>query len=241
VGENHQDHLMVGVVMTCPQPVTLASAETIRQLWRYLTRRRGLLTSNVGEAAAFVRTRPELEAPDVEILFGPVAYIDHGQVEEDPGHGVTAGPILLQPESRGTVRLASSDPADPPLIDPAYLQRAPDLETMIRGVRETQRLLATEAMAPFVGGPIEAPASDDDAAIETFLAEQAETLYHPAGTCRMGADPDSVVDPELSVRGVEGLRVADASVMPRLNRGHTHAPAVMIGERAAELVGATHS
>ena len=238
VGENLQDHLMVGVVMSCPRPVTLAKAETPRQLVRYLTRRKGLLTSNVGEAAAFIRTRPELDAPDIELLFGPVAYIDHGQVEDPPGHGVTAGPILLQPASRGTVRLASADPAAPPAIDPAYLQAPGDLETMILGVREAQRLLATDAMAPFVGEPIEAPASDDDAAIETFLAEQAETLYHPVGTCRMGADANSVVDPQLSVRGVDGLRVADASVMPRINRGHTHAPAVMIGERAADLVQA---
>ncbi len=238
VGANLQDHLMVAVVMSCPQPVTLAAAETPRQLVRYLTRRKGLLTSNVGEAAAFIRTRPELDAPDIELIFAPVAYIDHGQVEEPPGHGVTLGPVLLQPESRGTVGLASADPAIPPLIDPAYLQAADDLETMTLGVREAQRLLATDALAPFVGEPIEAPASDDDAAIETFLAEQAETLYHPAGTCRMGADADSVVDPELVVRGVEGLRVADASVMPRLNRGHTHAPTVMIGERAADLVQA---
>ncbi len=229
---------MVGVVMSCPRPVTLAKAETPRQLVRYLTRRKGLLTSNVGEAAAFVRTRPDLDAPDIELLFGPVAYIDHGQVEDPPGHGVTAGSILLQPASRGTVRLASADPAAPPAIDPAYLQAPGDLETMILGVREAQRLLATDAMAPFVGEPIEAPAADDDAAIEAFLAEQAETLYHPVGTCRMGADADSVVDPQLSVRGVEGLRVADASVMPRINRGHTHAPAVMIGERAADLVQA---
>jgi choline dehydrogenase len=238
VGANLQDHLMVALVMSCPQPVTLAAAETPGQLVRYLTRRKGLLTSNVGEAAAFIKTRPGLEAPDIELLFGPVAYIDHGQVEEPPGHGITAGSILLQPESRGTVRLASTDPAVPPVIDPAYLQAAGDLETMILGVRETRRLLGTDAMAPFVGEPIEVPASDDAAAIETFLAEQAETLYHPVGTCRMGADAESVVDPELVVRGVEGLRVADASVMPRINRGHTHAPTVMIGERAADLVQA---
>ena len=238
VGENLQDHLMVGVVMTCPQPVTLAAAETPRQLVRYLIGRKGLLTSNVGEAAAFVRTRPDLDAPDIEVLFGPVPYIDHGQIEESPGHGVTAGPILLQPDSRGTIRLASADPSVPPLIDPAYLRAAGDLETMVLGVREARRLLATEAMAPFVGEPIEAPASDADGDIESFLAEQAETLYHPVGTCRMGADADSVVDPELVVRGVEGLRVADASVMPRINRGHTHAPTVMIGERAADLVQA---
>jgi len=236
VGTNLQDHLMVAVVMRCPQPVTLVDAEKPVQLVKYLALRKGLLTSNVGEAAAFVRTRPDLPAPDIELLFGPVPYIDHGQIEESPGHGVTAGPVLLQPTSRGTVRLSSADPTAPPAIDPCYLQGPGDLETMIAGVRQTQRLLATAAMAPFVGEPIEAPAGDDDASIEAFLAAQAETLYHPAGTCRMGGDDGSVVDPELRVRGVEGLRVADTSVMPTLNRGHTHAPAVMIGERCAELL-----
>ena len=167
-------------------------------------------------------------------------YVDHGQVEASPGHGVTLGPVLLQPESRGSVRLVSTDPAAAPRIDPGYLQAGADLATMVVGVRQAQRLLATDALAPFVGEPIEAPAGDDDAAIEAFLAEQAETLYHPVGTCRMGSDADSVVDPELRVRGVDGLRVVDASVMPRITRGHTHAPAVMIGERGADLVEATY-
>ena len=239
VGENLQDHLMVAVIMTCPQPVTLVDAETPKQLFRYLTQRRGLLTSNVGEAAAFIKTRADLPAPDIELIFAPVPYVDHGQGETSPGHGVTLGPVLLQPESRGSVRLASTDPAAAPRIDPGYLQAGADLATMVLGVRQAQRLLATEALAPFVGEPIEAPAGDDDAAIEAFLAEQAETLYHPVGTCRMGSDADSVVDPELQVRGVDGLRVVDASVMPRITRGHTHAPAVMIGERGADLVEAT--
>lgn len=239
VGENLQDHLMVAVIMTCPLPVTLVDAETPKQLFRYLTQRRGLLTSNVGEAAAFIKTRADLPAPDIELIFAPVPYVDHGQVEKSPGHGVTLGPVLLQPESRGSVRLASTDPAAAPKIDPGYLQAGADLATMVVGVRQAQRLLATDALAPFVGEPIEAPAGDDDAAIEAFLAEQAETLYHPVGTCRMGSDADSVVDPELRVRGVDGLRVVDASVMPRITRGHTHAPAVMIGERGADLVEAT--
>lgn len=236
VGANLQDHLMVGIVVQCPQPVTLVDAEKPAQLLRYLALRRGLLTSNVGEVAAFVRSRPELDAPDLELVFAPVPYIDHGQVDEPPGHGVTAGPVLLQPESGGTVTITSADPAEPPAIDPGYLERPGDLDVMTAGVRQALRLLETRAMAPFVGDPIEAPDSDGDADIEAFLAAQAETLYHPVGTCRMGADAASVVDPELRVRGVEGLRVIDASVMPTINRGHTHAPAVMIGERGAELL-----
>ena len=203
---------------------------------RYLTRRKGLLTSNVGEAAAFMRSTPDLTAPDLEVLFGPVPYIDHGLVEEVPGHGVTAGPILLQPRSHGTVRIISTDPTADPAIDPQYLSDPDDLARMTTGVRRVMDLFDTAAMRPHLTDPIEVPASGDDDDIAAFLATQAETLYHPVGTCRMGVDPESVVDPELRVRGVEGLRVADTSIMPAPNRGHTHAPAVMIGERAADLV-----
>ena len=120
VGENLQDHLMVALVMSCPQPVTLAAAETPRQLVRYLTRRKGLLTSNVGEAAAFIRTRPGLGAPDIELLFGPVPYIDHGQVEEPPGHGVTAGPSSCSPRAG-----APSAWPPPPRLLAAHRPRLP--------------------------------------------------------------------------------------------------------------------
>jgi choline dehydrogenase len=197
-----------------------------------------MLTSNVGEAVAFVRTREELTAPDIEIVWAPVPYIDHGSVKP-AGHGVTAGVVLLQPESRGTVRLASADPGAAPAIDPNYLSdpQGRDLATFREGVRIARRVLSTRALAPYSGAPME-PAHErtDDESLTAFIAEQAETLYHPCGTCRMGRDAASVVDPELRVRGVTGLRVADASVMPRINRGHTHAPTIAIAERAAEIL-----
>jgi len=239
VGAHLRDHLMVAVIHGWSEPVTLVDAEKPIQLLRYLVRRTGLLTSNIGEAAAFVRSAPDVGAPDLELLFGPVPYIDHGLVDEVPGHGVTAGPILLQPRSSGTVCITSADPTASPSIDPQYLTDPDDRVGMIAGIREALRLFDTAAMAPHLTGPIEVPASGSDDDITRFLAAQAETLYHPVGTCRMGADATSVVDPELRVRGVTGLRVADASVMPTPNRGHTHAPAVMIGERAADLVRAS--
>jgi choline dehydrogenase len=236
VGAGLRDHLMVALVIGSREPITLVDAEKPRELLKFLTQRRGMLTSNVGEAAAFVRTRDDLDAPDIELIFGPVPYIDHGQIEEPPGHGFALGPILLQPRSVGSVRLASPDPSAAPLIDPAYFTEAEDRDTMRAGLRRALALLDVEPLASMAGDPIEAPTSDDDRDIDEFLDAQCETLYHPIGTCAMGPDPDTVVDLELSVRGVDGLRVADASVMPMLNRGHTHAPAVMIGERAAAMI-----
>ena len=236
VGAGLQDHLMVALVIGSRDPVTLVDAEKPGELFKFLTRRRGMLTSNVGEAAAFVRTRDDLAAPDIELIFGPVPYIDHGQIEEPPGHGFALGPILLQPRSIGSVRLASPDPSVAPLIDPAYFTMAEDRATMRAGLRRAMALLDVEPLSSMAGDPIEAPTGDDDRAIDEFLDAQCETLYHPIGTCAMGPEDDAVVDLELKVRGVDGLRVADASVMPGLNRGHTHAPAVMIGERAAALI-----
>jgi len=238
VGRNLMDHLMCAIVVSCPEPITLVDAEKPIQLAKYLLLRKGLLSSNVGEAAAFIRTRDDLSAPDVELIFGPVPYIDHGLIDWDPGHGLAAGPVLVQPSSRGHLAITGRDPLAAPSIDPRYFSGEGDLAAMTAGVRAARRILDTAAMRRYVGADIEGPADDSDDAIERFLAAQAETLYHPAGTCRMGADDASVVDPALRVRGVAGLRVADVSIMPTINRGHTHAPAVMIGERAADLVRA---
>jgi choline dehydrogenase len=238
VGENLQDHLVAGVIVHTPDPVTLVAAESPLNLFKYLALKKGMLTSPVGEAVAFVCTREDAPAQDIELVWAPVPYIDHGSVKP-PGHGVTVGVVLLQPESRGTVRLASSDPRAHPVIDPKYLSDpgGRDLATFRDGVRIARRVLSTKALAKYVGAPME-PSHDriDDRSLGAFIGEQAETLYHPAGTCRMGSDEASVVDPELRVRGVSGLRVIDASVMPRINRGHTHAPTIGIAERAAEIL-----
>ncbi|GAA1620906.1 GMC family oxidoreductase N-terminal domain-containing protein [Nonomuraea maheshkhaliensis] len=232
VGKNLQDHLSSGVFVECTRPVTLTGAESIGNLLRYLVTRSGMLTTNVGEAVAFIRTSNGEPAPDIELIFAPGPFIDHG-LTPPTGHGLTVGVVLLQPESRGRVGLNGADV----LIDPAYLSAEADVRRLVAGLRTAQRVFATDAMKPFAGGPMApywAPETDEELA--RWVRERGETLYHPVGTCRMGADADSVVDPELRVRGVEGLRVADASVMPTLNRGHTHAPAVMIGEKGADLI-----
>ena len=235
VGRNLQDHLVAGLIVRVAGG-TLADAQRPAEVARYLLRRTGMLTSNVAEAYGFVRSTPDLALPDVEVVFAPVAYVAQG-LEPPPAHGLTVGAILLQPRSTGTVRLASTDPLAAPIIDPAYLSDPADRVTMLRGLAICERILRGPALR-HQGFLVPDDADDLDEATRDGIALEgyAHTLYHPVGTARMGSDDDSVVDPQLRVRGVTGLRVADASVMPRIIRGHTHAPAVVIGEKAAELI-----
>ncbi|WP_119727809.1 GMC family oxidoreductase [Thermomonospora amylolytica] len=237
VGEHLADHLATAVTRHCPEPITLATAETLPNLARYLLARRGPFTSNVGEAVAFLRSGDDQPAPDLELIFAPVPFIEHG-LRPPAGHGVTIGVVLLRPESTGRIRLASADPAAPPVIDPRYLSADEDLPRIMHGLRKAEELLATAPLKRYAAGCMDPypEGAEDDEVLAEYVREHAETLYHPAGTCRMGTGEDSVVDPELRVRGIEGLRVADASVMPSLNRGHTNAPAIMIGEKAADLI-----
>ncbi|MEU5884786.1 GMC family oxidoreductase N-terminal domain-containing protein [Spirillospora sp. NPDC047279] len=237
VGRHLQDHLSVGVMRHCTKPVTLAFADSARNLARYLLARRGPFTSNVGEAVVFLRSDPGLAAPDIELIFAPAPYTEHG-LTEPADHGITVGVVLLQPESSGRIALASADPAAAPSIDPGYLTGEGDLRVMAHGVRFAEKLLATQPLKAYAGPPMDPyeGGADDDEKVARHVRANGETLYHPTGTCRMGTDDDAVVDPELRVRGVEGLRVADVSVLPRITRGHTNAPAIMIGERAAALI-----
>lgn len=246
VGENLQDHLVAGLA---PQAKggTLYGAESVGQLAQYLTARRGMLTSNVAEAHGFVRTPvaertgAPADLPDIEIIFAPVPYVGEGLVPT-PDEGLTVGAILLRPRSRGSVRLGSADPLAAPIIDPAYLSdpEGIDEETMLAGLAECDRLIATDSLQAITTGSWVQPEGGDSMTAseraEVSLHRHAHTLYHPVGTARMGLDADAPVDPELRVRGVDGLRVADASVMPMLIRGHTNAPAIVIGERAADLI-----
>jgi choline dehydrogenase-like flavoprotein len=218
---------------------SLFGAEKPMQLVKYLLRRRGMLTSNVGEAYGFVRSRPDLALPDLELIFAPAPFFDEGLAEPDR-HAVVFGPILLRPFSRGTVSLASADPSAKPVIDPKYLSDpdGTDRSAMMSGLRICAKLAEAPALKQILGGilrPVGARNTSEET-LEEALTYCSQTLYHPVGTCRMGSDPASVVDPDLRVRGVEALRVADASVMPTIIRGHTHAPSVLIGEKAADLI-----
>ena len=236
VGRHLQDHLASGLGVHCPAPITMVAAESLPHVLRYLLLRKGMLSSNVAEGVAFVRSDSSVAAPDLELIFAPVPFIDHGQTDP-PGHGITIGVVLLQPESEGRITLGSANPADPPVIDPGYLTAEGDLRRLVTGLLMAHRLLQTEAMRPFAGEPMEPwTGAVDDETLTAHVRDHAETLYHPVGTCRMGTGDDTVVDLDLKVHGLQGLRVADASVMPRINRGHTQAPAYMIGEKAADLI-----
>jgi choline dehydrogenase len=240
VGRNLQDHLAVGVLTAARQPLTLLSAQSKRNLVRWLLTGRGMLSSNVAEAAAFVRSEPGLPAPDLELIFAPVLFLDEG-LTQPTGHGVTAGPVLLTPASIGSIVLRSADPFEPPAIRPSYLSDAGghDLRRLIEGLRLTRRILQAQPLRSYLGAEM-APGAQmkSDGELAAYVRDRSQTLYHPVGTCRMGTGRWAVVDSELRVRGVDGIRVVDASVMPVIPRGHTNAATIMLAEKAASLIQA---
>jgi choline dehydrogenase len=236
VGENLQDHLFLPVAYESKRAVSLANAESLGSILNYMLFRRGMLTSCVAEAGAFLRTRPDLTAPDLQYHFGPVWYLNHG-FDRPAGHGFSIGPTLIRPASRGRLRLRSNFPMDAPLIEPNYLSHDSDLETLVFGIEFARRIAAG---APFdrYRGEEKFPGRGitSRADIAGYVRGAAETTYHPVGTCRMGADAMAVVDSSLRVRGIEALRVVDASVMPIIPSGNTNAPTFMIAEKAADLI-----
>jgi choline dehydrogenase len=236
VGENLLDHMWVPVAQSCTQPITMAAALDDAQVQRFGAERMGLLTSNIAEAGGFVQLDSGGAVPDLQFHFGALYYILHGAVAPE-GHGYSLFPGLVQPASRGRLWLRSADPAAKPAIDPASLSEADDVAVLVEGLKLARSILASAAFDAFRGEevvPGDGVVSDDDLA--AYVRGYAHTLFHPVGTCRMGDDPDAVVDAELRVRGLEGLRVADASVMPTIVNANTNFPSIMIGERCAELL-----
>ncbi|NBC09465.1 MAG: choline dehydrogenase [Bacteroidetes bacterium] len=241
VGKNLQDHLLAGAVYHSSHKDTLDSLErfpySVKHLLRFLLRKRGLLTSNVAECGGFLRTLHGLQAPDLQWHFAPGYFLRHGFDNPKRGNGMGLGTTLICPYSRGEVRLASADPRDKVQIDPQYLSDERDLETLLRGFRITERILAQAAFQPYRQKRfMPSPEVKEEEALRDYLCEWAQTLYHPVGTCKMGRDAQAVVDPQLRVHGIKGLRVADASIMPIIVRGNTNAPAMMIAERLAGLL-----
>ncbi len=240
VGSDLQDHIdyvaafeTEGSFFLGRSPIgTLKSLGAMAQ---WLLTRRGGMTSPFAEAGGFLRTELAGARPDVQLHFLIAIVEDHGRTKVK-GHGYSCHACVLRPESRGTVRLQSPDAASAPLIDPAFLSDPRDMEVLKAGVRAMYRILDTPPLADYKGRdryPIDLA---DDAALESLIRARADTVYHPVGTARMGSDEAAVVDPRLKVRGVDGLYIADASVMPRLIGGNTNAPSIMIGERAAAFL-----
>ena len=240
VGRNLQDHLdfTFGYNVRGVDSFGFSSRGSwrmLREMLQFRRARRGMLTTNFAEGGGFLKSRPELPIPDLQLHF-VVALVDSHARKLHWGHGLSCHVCLLRPQSRGTVGLQGADPALPPRIDPAYLSHPQDLEDMVAGYRITQRLMQAPALAELYTRDMFTPDVRDDEGIRAIIRQRAETIYHPVGTCRMGTDADAVVDAELRVHGLQGLRVVDASIMPALIGGNTNAPTIMIAEKAVDLI-----
>ena len=243
VGQNLIDHIdfTLNKRVASIEPTGFSVRGIARMLPQFVTfmrHGRGMLSSNVAEAGGFLKSRPTLERPDLQLHFCAALVDDHNR-RMHWGHGYSLHVCVLRPHSRGTVTLASADARAAPLIDPRFLSDPRDLDLLVEGAHIARRILDAPSLAVHGGKELYTHPGQSDAALRATIAGHADTIYHPVATCRMGGDPASVVDPQLRVRGVSGLRIADASVMPTLIGGNTNAPTVMIGERAAEFIAAT--
>ena len=209
----------------------------VKAIIEHRMKRTGVMTTCIAEGGGFWSSSPDMPAPDIQYHFIPALLEDHGRTKVK-GHGFSCHACVLRPESRGTVRLQSGDIGDAPLIDPAFLTDDRDMATLRAGVRQMYRILTAPALAAYQGVELNPVDIQDDAALDAMIRSRADTVYHPVGTCRMGANDDDVVDLGLRYRGLDGLYIADASIMPRLVSGNTNAPSIMIGERCADFVRA---
>lgn len=241
VGQNLQDHLEVYMQYASKKPITLYRYwNLLGKAWvgaQWLFTRTGHGASNQFESCAFIRSQAGVEYPDIQFHFLPIAVRYDGKAAAE-GHGFQAHVGPMRSKSRGAVTLASADPADPPRITFNYMSHDEDWQDWRRAVRLTREIFRQPAMEEFVKHEIQPGGGDTDGEIDAFVREHAESAYHPCGTARMGAadDPNAVVDPECRVIGVEGLRVADSSIFPRITNGNTNAPSILVGEKAADHV-----
>lgn len=247
VGENLQDHYVVSATFRL-KPGTASINETSRGLpfakeaLKYVFQRKGLLTLSAAHIAAFVKSRPDLISPDIQYHILP-ATIDfdklasQGVMELEQAPGLTIAPCQVRPESRGWIRIKSADPTIYPSIQPNYLSDPLDREVIVAGLKWARKIAYQPALQPYVqGGLMPADSLTTDAELLDYARDNGATIYHPVGTCQMGHGPRAVVDPQLRVHGIEGLRVIDASIMPRLVSGNTNAPTIMIAEKASDMI-----
>ena len=242
VGANLQDHPTASIAVANPSGESYAlSLRALPRVaaapFKYLLQRRGMLASNAAEAGGFLRSRPGLDRPDVQLTFMVGMKGNARTIPRE--HGFVVHVAVLRPSARGRLELASPDPADKPLMRARFLEDPADRKTLVAGLKEARRILAMPALRPFSGGELSpGAATASDAEFEAFARATATTTYHPVGTCKMGpaSDPMAVVDAQLRVHGVAGLRVADASIIPDIVGGNTSAPAMMIGERASAFM-----
>ncbi|MCW2767695.1 MAG: choline dehydrogenase [Nocardioides sp.] len=235
VGANLQDHPVVPLLWYTRGTSDLGQLNNVRNFVRWKARGTGPLASNVGEAGAFFASRDGLAAPDIQIHSAPSGFYDNG-LHEPTSRMFTAAPTLVSVQSRGSIRLRSSDPSWHPAIDAAYLEDQTDLDALLAGARRTWEICTQGAVGAYLDRPWQLPDDPADEDLVEHIRTWTQTLYHPVSTCAMGSGEDAVVDAQLRVRGVEGLRVVDASVMPAVPRGNTNAPTIMVAEKAADEI-----
>lgn len=240
VGENLQDHIDIVHSYRAPNSDTFGLSfgfmpKILAAMLQWRRQRSGLITSPYAEAGAFFRSSEADGRPDLQLILVRALVDDHGR-KIRMGHGFSSHCTLLNPQARGSVRLASNDPLADPLIDPCFLDNERDMRVFKEGARKQLAVLNAAALSPWRGDMLYPLNPDDDAALEEDLRNRADTQYHPVGTCKMGQDDGAVVDHRLRVHGIARLRVADASIMPTLVAGNTNAPTIMIGEKAADMI-----
>ena len=247
VGENLQDHYVTGARFRLKAGTVSVNEQSkggrlAREALKYLFARKGLLTLSAAHIAAFCKSRPDLAEPDIQFHILPATMdleklFNEQKMELEGAPGLTIAPCQLRPESRGHIRIKSADPSTYPAIFANYLSDPLDQEVTVAGLKWARKIAAQPAIAPLIDHEMN-PGADfaSDAALLEFARATGSTIYHPVGTCQMGAGPMVVVDSQLRVRGLQGLRVVDASVMPRLVSGNTNAPTIMIAEKASDMI-----
>ena len=247
IGQHLHDHIDVVQVVDAPKEKALfgvsasATVQMLKGVFEWRNHRSGMLTTNFAEAGGFIKSAPSEAIPDLQLHFVIGKLINHGRTTT-LGHGFSCHVCLLRPKSFGSVRLASQDPHALPLVDPDFLGSRDDMDRLVRGFKIMRNILSQPALAQFGGRELAATANaQTDEQIEHTIRDLADTIYHPVGSCRMGPGDMDVVDAQLRVHGIQGLRVVDASIMPSIVGGNTNAPVIMVAEKAADMIKAAQT